>query len=78
MKKIWILLLPLIFIGCVTIEVPEQIRAEFPYERVFDVDFESSIEASSQALKNPIRYITPYQCILNGPSFRSVGLILGY
>ena len=50
MRKLIILLLPLIIFGCVTIEIPEQIKEEFTYERAVDADFESSITASSNAL----------------------------
>ncbi|MFH1655507.1 MAG: hypothetical protein ABH954_02725 [Candidatus Omnitrophota bacterium] len=51
MKKIAILLLPIILIGCVTIEVPEQIREEFPYERTFNAGFEASIDSAAKTLE---------------------------
>jgi len=51
MKKIILLLLPLVFIGCVTIEIPEQIKDEYPYERVFNANFETSIDATTNTLE---------------------------
>jgi len=51
MKKIIILLLPLIFINCVTIEIPEQIKAESPYEKKLNAGLEESINAVTKALE---------------------------
>lgn len=51
MKKIFILLLPLFFIGCVTIKMPETIKEDFTYKKVFEADFEKSIKVATKALE---------------------------
>ena len=50
MKRIFILLLPLLFIGCVTIKMPETIKEDFTYKKVLEADFEKSIKAATKAL----------------------------
>lgn len=52
MRRIIISLLPLILIGCVTIKIPEQIKEEFPYKRVFNASFDNSIRAGADALED--------------------------
>jgi transketolase len=52
MKKIVIFFLSIILVGCVTIEIPEQIKEEYAYTRIFKGNFETSIDAASKALKD--------------------------
>lgn len=52
MKKIFFLLLPALFIGCVTIKMPETIQEDFVYKKVFNADFEESIKAATASLED--------------------------
>lgn len=52
MKRIIILLLALILAGCVSVEIPAQIKEEFTYTKVFKTDFDSAISAASYALED--------------------------
>lgn len=50
MKKLLILLLPIFFIGCITIKIPEQIKEEFVYKRVFKANLENSLKVVTDSL----------------------------
>ncbi|HOX54618.1 MAG: hypothetical protein PHI86_05250 [Candidatus Omnitrophica bacterium] len=52
MRKVFFLLLPLFFIGCVTIKMPETIKEDFAYKKVFEADFEKAIRAATKVLQN--------------------------
>ena len=50
MKKVWLLVLLVFCVGCVTVKIPKYLKDEFPYEKRFYAKFDETLNATIQAL----------------------------
>ncbi len=51
MKKMWIGLLLVFIVGCVTVKIPKYLSSESPYKQKFNTNFDVTFTATIQALK---------------------------
>ncbi len=51
MRKVIIGILLLSCIGCVTVRIPKYLKDEFPYKRKYYANFDNTLDATMQALK---------------------------
>ena len=52
MKKITVLLAVLFLAGCVSVKIPKYLQDKFPYKKKFYADFETTLKAAEQALRD--------------------------